>query len=173
MVGKCSGATLDVHAQVVMDAFGKAATHLPDICAVPRRPWISAKTLQLIAERENMRRCHNFVEEKYLSKLIRAYAKNDKQVFLHEELTQGNWNVVKKFKRGPTKKYVNMRNLQNEIVDTSARPDTVATYFANVHWKSQLAHLVPDNTTLIHDRIPVSESVFCESELLRVLNKLK
>ena len=108
-----------------------------------------------------------------MSKLIRASAKNDKQIFLHEELTNGNWNAVKKLRRGPTKKYVNMRNLQNEIVDTSVRPDTMATYFASVHWKSHLAHLVPDGTMLIQDGIPVSESEFCELELLRVLKKLK
>ena len=68
---------------------------------------------------------------------------------------------MNKLRRGPTKKYVNMRNLQNEIVDTSARPDTMATYFASVHWKSHLAHLVPDSTTLIQDGIPVFESEFC------------
>lgn len=62
-----------------------------------------------------------------------------------------------------------MRNLQNEIVNTSARPDTMATYFANVHWESNLAHLVPNNTMLIQDGIPISESGFCELELLRVL----
>ena len=66
-----------------------------------------------------------------------------------------------------------MRNLQNEIVDISVRPDTMATYFASVHWKSHLSHLVPDSTTLIQDGIPVSESEFSELELLRVLKKLK
>ena len=66
-----------------------------------------------------------------------------------------------------------MRNLQNEIVDTSVRPDTMATYFASVHWKSHLAHLVPDSTILIQDGIPVPESEFLELELLRVPKKLE
>ena len=95
VVGQCTVLTLDAHSQIILDAFGKAATCLPDMQAVPKRPWVSAKILQLIAERNYMRRHHNYVEEKYLSKLIRASAKNDKQIFLHEELTNGNWNVVK------------------------------------------------------------------------------
>ena len=152
-----------------MDAFGKAATCLPNLQAVPKKPWISAKTLELVMERDDRRRHHNYVEEKDFSKLIRASAKHDKQVFLHGELTNGNWNAVNKLRQKPIKKYVNMRKLQNEIVDTSVRLDTMATYFASVHWKSHLAHLVPDNTMLIQNAIPVSESELCESELLRVL----
>jgi len=44
---------------MINDAFGDAAKVLADVEVEPKKPWISAKTLQYISDRNGARRDHD------------------------------------------------------------------------------------------------------------------
>ena len=103
--------------------------------AEPKKPWVSAKTLQYISDRNVARRDHDYPEELRFNRIIRASAKHDKGIFLQEELIDGNWGAVKRLRQGICKKHLNMKDMAGNFVDTSDRPDTMAKYFSDVQWK--------------------------------------
>ena len=173
LVGADNLAFLADHEVKINDAFGDAAKVLPDVEVEPKKPWISAKTLQYISDRNGARRDHDYPEELRLNRIIRASAKHDRGVFLQEELKDGNWGAVKRLRQGICKKHLNMKDMSGNFVDTSERPDTMAKYFSDVQWKVQFANLCPDGIYLIHSEIPISVDAFSHTEVHRVLDKLK
>lgn len=167
------GVLLAEHELKIKKAFGDAAKVLPDVVLEPKKPWISAKTLQYISDRNGARRHHDYPEELRLNRIIRASAKQDKGLYLQEELTHGNWKAIKRLRQGICKKHLNMKDMSGNFVETQDRPDTMAKYFSEVQWKVQFANLCPDGNDLIQPEIPISVAPFSCGELYCVLEKLK
>lgn len=164
---------LEDHAQYINNAFDSASNVLPRLEAQPKRPWIFQHTLELITKRNLARGEGRYPSEKVLKRQVRTSAKKNWKDFLQKELAHGSWQSIHRLRKGPTKKYAGIQNVQGEIVHSSQRAETLAQYFEQVQWKVCFAHLVPETSSPINENIFVSRDDFASEELRRVLQKLK
>ena len=100
--------------------------------SIPLRPWISSHTLRLIDERNEARLAKNFTREEFTNKLIKLQARVDRREFLLRMLDDGNWDEIKKLRKGMRFKSGRIRNLDGELVDRSEKAETLAQYFMKI-----------------------------------------
>ena len=62
---------------------------------IPKRPWISAITLDLMEKRDAARLHNDFAEECDLAKQIKQQVKRDKSAWLDNAIKNGDWKAIK------------------------------------------------------------------------------
>eukprot|EP00959_Pyramimonas_sp_CCMP1952_P318659 6667866-Pyramimonas_sp.AAC.1 len=117
-----------------MEAAADAALHVRPVTA--KRPWIRTATLDLIELRNNARVLGQFALEASLNKQIKSAAKNDRAAWLEADLADGGWPAIKRLRKGSARQQQGrIRNSAGDLVDSSERADTLATYLQNVQWQ--------------------------------------
>ncbi len=76
-----------------------ANANLPHTRALPRRPWISERTLSLIDERAEARATRQYEQEIHLNKRIKQSVRADKDQWLQDLVADGTWMGVKALKQ--------------------------------------------------------------------------
>jgi len=114
----------------------------------------------------------NYVDEAALHKQIRAAAKQDRRTWLESTLAGGSWSAVRRLRKKPSTKPVQIKNDQGLLVDSSTRGDTMADYFENVQWKVSFPDLVITRQDKLGDDLHVKCDNFDMDELRTALFKL-
>ena len=114
----------------------------------------------------------NYVDEAVLHKQIRAAAKQNRRTWLESTLAGNSWSAVRRLRKKPSIKPVQIKNDQGLLVDSSTRGDTMADYFGNVQWKVSLLDLVITRQNKLGDDLHVKCDNFDMDELRTALVKL-
>ena len=94
-------ANLNLQYARLVDACMAAADKVLPISTIPpRHPWISQKTLALIEARALARMRSQFGIEQGLGKQIKASVKQDRSAWLDGLLASGDWNQIRKLRKG-------------------------------------------------------------------------
>ena len=110
-----------------------------------------------------------------MNKLIKQSAKADRQNWLQEQLQSGNWAAVKRYRQGFRPPPGRLQDAAGELVDTSSRADTMATYFETVQWVGNWEPLNPgDISTLpFGNALHIDVNEFTKEELRSAVAKNK
>ena len=152
-----------------------ASKHIPSTTVHAQKPWISATTLQHISSRNTARLQHQHDLEKSLNKLIKQSAKADRRTWIEEQLQNGNWSAVKRYRKGFCPPPGRLQNSKGDLVDTSQRADTLATYFENVQWDGNWEPLQPGAISIqpLGNRLEINVNEFSKEELMASARKAK
>ena len=123
-------------------------------------PWISEYTLQLIDKRNEERTLMNFEREQHFNKLIKWQAKIDRQEFLLKMLEDGNWDEVKKLRKGVHLKSGRLHNMNGEMVDKKDKAETRAEYFAKIQWQIKFPDCLPEMPPKLPVELPINLNPF-------------
>jgi hypothetical protein len=88
--------TLSSHITNALKAAEESA--IPEMRAVPRRPWIRQPTLDLVNERRLARAACDYAEEARLHKAVRKEASRDRAAWLTELAGQGTWAATRRLR---------------------------------------------------------------------------
>ena len=103
-----------------------------------QRPWISRETLDLIEARDNARIACSYGLEMHLKKRFRQLAKKDHARWLDVMASSSSWHAIKQIRNhdhGPSKSQGRLRNMQETVVDSKDRAQTLADDFEQVQWR--------------------------------------
>lgn len=171
-----SRSNLQLNAQDYYDsmltAYTSAIQELPEIKSKPKRPWISDSTLQLIDQRSEARRTKNQEWEKRLTKEIKFSVKMDRNRWLIDLASTGNWDDLRKLKNSKRFQKGRMQNEDGQIVDSDLRAQSLAEYFEKFQWHVRPTQYVPNRTPIFCDL-----HVYCgditADEILKAIKKFK
>ena len=149
-----------------------AATVLPTAAVTAKRPWISSRTLDLVRDRNAARIAGDREREAELAKQVKQAAKIDRGLWLSGLLADGGWRTIRKLRKPPLPKQGRLRNLSGELVDSEQRAETLGRYLEQVQWAVHFANIVPEDSELYADPLPIAEGLFSIGELRRVLTHL-
>ena len=130
-----------------------ASQHVPVLPAAPHRPWISARTLQLIAHRNTTRLQGERINIKTLNKQIQVSARADKKKWLNDAIDAGGWQAIRALRKKKSIQQGRLRDMNGALVESGNRANTMADYLEQVQWKlcegpEVLPHLERNNTYL-------------------------
>ena len=138
-----------------------AHTCLSPLDCKPKKPWISISTLQLVKDRVVARQQGDAVAEKQLTAAIKANL-----------LKHGDWREIRKLKKTFCPKQGRELNSEGGVVDSNARAEALAEFFAEKQWCPR--NITPPNfqdtswTTLEVDHGDITgEEVIAAAKLLR------
>ena len=83
----------------------------------------------MIEQREIHRRNGDYINEKMMSKAIKAQVRIDRRQWLDEMLETGNWTAIKRYKKAQLKPQMSIQSFQNsrlKIITRSIRKKNVA-----------------------------------------------
>ena len=83
-----------------VQAFQEAESQLPSCGTVPKKPWISRTTVNLIQQRADARSSGDYIEEKLLHKAIRRSVRSDKAAWLDDLATRAKARTIEGLARG-------------------------------------------------------------------------
>ena len=127
----------------------------------------------MIDERRAARLNADHAAELRLNKEIRKSAAADKRLFLEREMEDGSWSAIRKLRRGAVTKQAIIKDMVGNVVETSDRPNTLASYFEKVQWKITFPTLSPEVAAPIRETLRVPTSDFVMDELRKVLRKMR
>ena len=164
---------IDLFYAGLVDAFATAEGNtLPRRTAVPKRPWISNRTLALIEERCIERRRLHLENERRLTKAIKSSIKNDRAVWLESILASGDWGEIRKLRKGQKVAQGRLKNMTGEMVSSDCRAETLAEHLEKVQWTVRPTTL--GSTAPITDKLlPVKTAEISEEELIKAAKSLK
>ena len=165
--------SLDESAADIEQAFKAAALTLPETDVLPRRPWTSSHTLDLIRKRKVCRLTGDHHNEKMLNKEIRQSGKQDRKAWLEDYVGTGGWDAVKYLRKPKPIKHADIKKPDGTLSDTAERADIMADYFESVQWQNRFPDLLPDRHSMLGSVLPISTDNFNMDELVGVLKKLK
>lgn len=165
--------SLEAASARVDQAFAAAAEELPLETKTPHRPWISEATFALIQKRNACRLCGAAEEEKLLNKRIRQAGRQDRANWITSNLSGGSWGAIRQLRKRRSPKHAGVKDLQGNLTDTAARPDTLADYFEHVQWKVHFAEVCPTSTEPLGAELPIDTSTFSFRELQSAIRKMK
>jgi len=169
-----SSQRLDSRSQDLTNAFLTAAEEtLPSRNIVPKRPWISTSTLQMIEDRRHMRENGATAEaERAMTRSIRRSAKQDREQWLTDMAGSRDWSDIRALRGKLKKKQGRLHNLQGIPVSSEERAETFAEYLEKVQWTVRPAAVVPQRPP-IREKLEVRKDNFSYDELSAVLRKLR
>jgi len=116
-------------------AFMHAQGSLPRTNATPRRPWISAGTLDLIDARNRAQTAGDWALMWRLKAEVRKSVKKDRRRWLDELVESGEWSKVRQLRKGFKPQPSKLKNSTGEVVDSIDRAETLADYYEKVQWR--------------------------------------
>jgi hypothetical protein len=129
----------------------------------PNKPWITAATLGLIADRSAARaRCDN-AAQKLLHRAVRNSVRTDRSSWLNAAIADGTWASIRSSLRPRRRKQGRLRNATGELVSSESRAETMAAYLEQVQWKVRPATVIDEPT--LGPPLPVIELPFGELEV--------
>ena len=137
-----------------------------------KRPWISVSTLQLIKRRHEARSIGDIESQRYLQKLVRQFVKKDREIYLKNLVSSGDWAKLRELRKSKNLAQGRLRNLNNDLVSSEERAETIADYLERVQWRVRPTFAVLDREPIgpILD-IRVTEVTL--DEVTRALKKLR
>jgi hypothetical protein len=164
---------LDDHALSLASCMTEAAVKIvPSLTATAKRPWISQRTLNLTDARNERRRFGNPEEVTRINKAIKVSAKADRRRWLDETVEKGGWQAVRGIRKGFAPKPGRLRDMSGNLVDSSARADTMADYLEKIQWCVCFADVVP-RTSVAKKELAISVAPMSLSEIRKVVKRLR
>ena len=151
-------------------SFTTAAEKIPDAAIVPRRPWISEETVQLISDRAAARAGGDHALEKLLHKAVRRSAKIDKGRWLDDSVANGSWRNVRNLRKPPAARQGRLKDRAGELVSSEERAETMAAYLEKVQWCVRPAEVL--DQPVLGQTLPVPLTNFSDQEVRACLRKL-
>lgn len=172
------GMQLDEAADQCLGAFKHAAAAaLPEGLAWAQRPWISAKTLAFINQRNEAKAQHNEAEKRRLGGDIKKSVKADRAAWLDEVIKEKRWEEIRKLRRGklrrgPSRRYGRLRDETGAMVDSNDRAECMARHLEQVQWATREVTTTARRDA-IGDPMPVDQKPFTLPELRKAVNALR
>ena len=99
-----------------------------------KKPYLTATTINLMAERQTMRDRGHWETEKQLNKKIKKSVQKDKRAHIIANLEQEEWNDVKLQRKGFVPRFTRLKNKDGNVAPSSERPHLLADYFEQKQW---------------------------------------
>ena len=127
--------SIDDFYHVMSDAFHHAADKcLPQCARIAKRPWISSDTLSLLQRRDDARFSRDVSAKRDLSKQIRRSVAVDRSAWLEQLLQFGDWNEIRKRRKGFAPKCGRLRDDDGKVVESELHAESLAKYFQDAQW---------------------------------------
>ena len=150
-----------------------AQQSIPCRQACQKRPWITARTLELIELRDGARANNQVALMQAFQRQIRLAAKADRRAWLNELTCTGAWAAIHKLRKPKAPRQGRLQDLSGKLVDSNERAQTMADYLARVQWKPHLMNETSEGMIDMGPKLDVKTQHFDMSELEAALTKLK
>ena len=107
---------------------------LPASKVTARRPWISAKTLELTQLQAEARIGGNIAEKARLHKSIRNTAKLDRRHWLDGVVSSKSWRDLRTLRKGSQSNQGHLKDASGTLISSESRAQTLAEYLQDVQW---------------------------------------
>ena len=117
----------------------------------------------------------DFFEEKRLTKEIKKSAALDRSVWLDDLLASGDWQEIRKLKKGVKHQQGRLKNIHGQLVSSEIRANTLAEHLEKIQWAVR-ATTIPDMTDgrqIRHDELPIKTTPITLEELFAAAKMLK
>ena len=98
--------------------------------------------------------------------------KRDRSDWLDYLLATGDWQQIRKLRKGFSPKQGRLRNTAGRLVSREERADTLAEYFATVQWAVRPVQAMT-NTSLLGTPLPILQDSITETEVVKAAKKLR
>ena len=88
-------------------------------------------------------------------------------------LDDGNWDEIKKLRKGMRFKSGRIRNLDGELADRSEKAETLTQYFTKIQWQVQCPDCLPSHLPNAASELPVNTDDISHEELILILKNFK
>ena len=157
----------------MVDAFHHAAdASLPNRVAAPKRPWISACTLDLLDRRLYARRWGHIAEECSLNKQIRVSVERDRSSWREGLLISGDWQQVRRLRKGFKPSQGRLKDSSGAFVSSELRAETLADHLERIQWAVRPTSAVPARGAL-NDTLTINSGPITREEVLKAARSLK
>ena len=165
---------LDLAYARLVDAFQNAAeVVLPEKGAKANRPWTSKRTLDLINERTAARKGNDFPEEQRLAREIKKSVAQDRAAWLDDLLATGNWDEVRKLKKGLKQQQGRLKNVEGKLVSSEERAETLAQHLEKVQWAVRPTSVAYLASTPIYSELQMNVGAISLQEVFTAVKALK
>ena len=147
--------------------------NIPVLPAEAKRPWISQATLDLIQERTRAHIDQNWPLEKDLRKQVHRSARSDRGRWLEDLVKDGDWNSIKRLRRGRRVHQSRLENSAGKVVDTDERAEAFAQHLESIQWRVRHVTALPDANAPLRPPLPIKEDRFDHVELRKAIGKLR
>ena len=138
----------------------------------PNKPWISKRTLELVEHKRQARYAADWLEERRLRKEVRSSARRDRAIWLEELTATGDWNALRKVRKGTKHQQNRLRNSKGEVVPTDERAEVLATFLEESQWKIRDSTL-ECGVLALRETYNVNMQPFSYIELRKAITKMK
>ena len=153
--------------------------NIPTTTSIPKHPWITRQTWDLIQQRSAARNSLRFDEEARLHKDIRKQARRDKTQWLKERLAESEatldprqkWRWIKRVRSDYKPRPVSIRDSQGKPTSQTQQAQTFAEYLRDSHWAAPPAPY-SGPTDPIHPPASVDLNPITQAEMQTALKEL-
>ncbi|CAE8637226.1 unnamed protein product [Polarella glacialis] len=105
--------------------------------------------------------------------MIKWSAKADRQKWLEQMIQSGDWDSVKKLRKGTVHRQGRLRTQSGILAESCGRAETIAKYHAQVQWRALLANAALPTEPTLGPTLPICVDIFSAPELHVVLAHLR
>ena len=168
----CENGTADELCSAMATSFQQSAERcLHQTKRQAHKPWISSRALHLLEERDKARASRNPHLEKQLHGQVKQSVKIDRSQWLDDLLKTGDWNEIRRLRRGHRPRSGRLKNTDRNVVESDQRAETLATFFETVQWAPRATTEPPQPTCV--DPLLVSNTSISEAEVVESVKSLK
>ena len=166
--------SIDSRWQSMCDAMRIAMSdNLPKLQLPKKRPWISERTLALVAQKCGARSTNRWELEKELKGQIRKSVRRDRAAWLEDLASTGGWKQLRLLKKPRHTTQTRLRDDGGITVDTDMRAETFAEHLEKVQWYVRPVSLIPGTDEKLHELDRLNCGAFTYSEMRVGIRKLK
>lgn len=148
--------------------------HIKPKPAEAKRPWISKATLDLIERRTKAHMDQDWQLEKALRKEVHRSARSDRGRWLEDMVQYGDWNSIRRLRRGRKVNQSRLQNSSGRIVETDERAETFAEHLETIQWRVRHVTALPPHTNgPLRSPLNVQHGRFSHVELRKAIQKLR
>jgi hypothetical protein len=140
---------------------------------VAQKPWISGDTLALIELRNSARLSGNFAEEGSCNRRIKLSAKKDRSTWLDAMVSSGDWQQIKKFRKGFVPRQGGLRSKAGQSIRSDMRAETLAEYLEQVQWQVKFADVHPTQSDILGPTLAIQLGKITCAEMKTAMVRMK
>ena len=164
---------LNAYSNNVGMAMRAAATStIPTIPLQPHKPWIAARTLDLIQRRNSMSSSGDSDGVERLSKDIKKSVGQDRSDWLDALLDSGDWQQIRELRRGYKPKQGRLRDSVGILISSESRAETLAEYYSTIQWAVRPVQLM-DSLAPLGSPLQIASDGITEQEVISAAKKLR
>ena len=147
---------------------------MPQRARIAKRPWISSETLSLLQRRDDARFSRDVSAERDLSKQIRRSVAVDRSAWLDLLLQSGDWNEIRKLRKGFAPKCGRLRDDDGKVVESELHAESLAKYFRDVQWAVRTVSIAATDSPIGLPLVQVVDTgPFNDEEIVAAASRLR